>query len=537
MNTKGQQESKKIYFDHIPVPYQSLNKDGYINRVNSKWLKILGYTKKEVFNKHFSNFLSDSSKEKFKKGFVFFKKNGFINNIVFEMVKKCKNSLIVSFEGQIESDKSGNFFQTHCIFSDITEKEKNKKLIETQKIQERMMEEKLFESQKFELIGQLAGGIAHDFNNLLQVMQGYSNFLIEKLDNIDDREVAQDIFYCTEKAADLTRQLLAFSQKQVLTTEKLDLNTFISLNLKVIKRILGEQVELSYSPCMDFLISMADHSQLEQVFLNICINAKEAIAEMKTVPKGGPKLSIKTKLMVLKNKFCQENIWARPGRYALISIKDNGPGMDAMTLKRIFEPFFTTHEIGRGTGLGLAAVHGIIKQHNGFINVISEHENGTDFQIFLPISMQSLSKNKNENQLFLKRANEKTVLIAEDDPTVRNLVCRMLKKNGYNLILAQNGLEACELIKEHYKEIDFLLLDVLMPGKKGGQVYDFFSTYRPDPPTLFMSGYTSGSLNKKILKKSNVEFITKPFSLGKLIEIIRYILDEEEVKPPPELIQ
>jgi PAS domain S-box-containing protein len=508
-------EDGLIHYQNLPVPYQSLDEKGNIIAVNQAWLDKLGYQAHEVISSNFALFLAPGFSQGFKSAFSNFKSKGSVSDIRFKMLHKSGILIDVSFEGMIEYDEKGNFVKTHCVFKDITQDEFNRQKLLKQFEQEKIIENKLNQAQKFELVGHLAGGIAHDFNNLLQVIHGYSSLLIDNLsEDSPEKELASDILYSTEKAGVLTSQLLAFSQKQVLSRAKIDINTLLSDLLRMIKRAAGEQIELIFSPSHDLLITMADPIQLEQVILNICVNARHAMN------KGGI-LRIATKLKIIDQNFCASSPEAQPGTYVYISIQDDGEGIDEINKGRIFEPFFTTKELGKGTGMGLAAVDGIIKQHGGFIDVISNKNRGTDFQIYLPAGAGS--DTSNSGMLKGAAVKDKTIFIAEDDISVRRLVSRILQRAGYNVICAEDGVDAINKLKENTDSIHLLLLDLIMPKKSGKDVYEFYQSIDSNDskkPVLFMSGYTSGMLDKTFLKQKNIDFISKPFSSYDLLDRI-----------------
>lgn len=325
--------------------------------------------------------------------------------------------------------------------------------------QHRRLEEQLRQSQKMEAIGQLAGGVAHDFNNILTVILGYANLLSMRCKFSDqDKEAMEHIISAAEKAAQLTQGLLAFSRKQVMNPKNVNLNDVVQQVQKFLVRIIGEDIRLKAVYNDAILMVLADVGQIEQVLMNLATNARDAM------PEGG-ELTIETGLQVIDESFVNHHGCGKPGCYALISVSDTGYGMDEETRSRIFEPFFTTKEVGKGTGLGMAIVHGIVNQHNGFIYVYSEQGKGTVFKIFIPlIDKEALSEIGNLIVPPPKGGTE-TILVVEDDPSVRKVVEDVLKDSGYNIICAEDGQQAVEVFRENRSRIQLILMDMVMPKK------------------------------------------------------------------------
>jgi two-component system NtrC family sensor kinase len=389
---------------------------------------------------------------------------------------------------------------------DITEKSK--------------LEEQLRQAQKIEAIGQLAGGVAHDFNNILTAIIGFGSLAKMKTNPADPtRPLIDNILASADRAAHLTRSLLAFSRKQILLPKPVDLNNIINSVVKLISRLIGEDIELSTRLAAKSLIVMADGGQIEQVLMNLATNARDAM------PKGGP-LTITTEERALGEDFARAHGYGKPGKYAQMTVCDSGFGMDASTLSRIFEPFYTTKELGKGTGLGLSMVYGIVKQHGGFINVYSEPEKGTTFRIYLPLVAEPEEAAPAEATVLPPGGNE-TLLLAEDDQVVRTLTGNILRNFGYRVIEATDGMDALEKMIAQGKEIDLAILDAVMPKMSGMEVHDTLLTMGYRKKTLFVSGYTADFLNRKGIFEEGVQFISKPMSPFELLKKIRGILDEK----------
>ncbi|KAF0146283.1 MAG: PAS/PAC sensor hybrid histidine kinase [Nitrospirae bacterium] len=386
--------------------------------------------------------------------------------------------------------------------------------------EQKRLEDQLRQAQKMEAVGQLTGGIAHDFNNILTAIMGYAGLMQMKMKEDDPFKVNVDqILASSERAAHLTQGLLAFSRRQVLNPKPVDINNVINTMVKLLKRVIGEDIELETDPSQEPLTIMADSVQVEQALMNFATNARDAM------PKGG-QLTIETKKIELDEEFIKAHGYGAPGTYALMSISDNGVGMDEKTREKIFEPFFTTKEAGKGTGLGLSMVYGIVKQHNGYINVYSEPSRGTTFKIYLPlIETGQLSEEKPEEHRLPAGGNE-TILLAEDDEAVRRFTVSVLHEFGYKVIEAVDGEEAITKFMENKDGIRLLILDVIMPRKSGKDAYDEIKAINPGIKVLFASGYTDDVIqSRKFIEEGS--FISKPVSPTILLKKIREILDRK----------
>jgi PAS domain S-box-containing protein len=383
----------------------------------------------------------------------------------------------------------------------------------------RKLEAQLLHAQKMESLGQLAGGIAHDFNNILTAIMGYAGLLTMKMRKDDPlRRNAEQILASSERAAHLTSSILAFSRKQIIHLKPVNLTEVIKGVEKLLLKLLGERIQFKTVFADEDLVVMADSNQLEQVFMNLIINARDAM------PNGGL-LMVETERIVIDKKYKKTHGYGEPGDYALISVADTGPGMDEKTRARIFEPFFTTKEVGKGTGLGLSIVYGIIKQHNGYINVYSEIGKGTTFKIYLPLSEKNSEYSKHDFEDHEVSAGTETLLLAEDDTEVREFTKYILEESGYTVIESRDGDDAVDKFMENKGEIQLLLLDVIMPGKNGKEVYHEISRENPDVKVLFMSGYTANIIHKKGILDDGLDVILKPVSPRKLLQKIREVLD------------
>jgi PAS domain S-box-containing protein len=381
------------------------------------------------------------------------------------------------------------------------------------------LEEQLLQAQKMEAIGQLAGGIAHDFNNILTAIIGFGTLLksgVEKNDLLNSYAI--QILTSAKKAASLTQSLLTVSRKQIISPKALDLNALIRGIENILSRIVGEDVELSIELTDKDLTVMADSTQIDLALMNLVTNAKDAM------PDGGS-LTITTELVRFDHEFIKAHGYGKPGLYALIAVKDTGEGMNEETKERIFEPFFTTKEIGKGTGLGLSMVYGIIQQHDGYIQVYTELNKGAVFEIYFPV-IQSTIKEVPKSVLSPIQRGTETILVAEDDEQVRDLIREILTGAGYTVIEATDGEEALRAFQDNRDEIQLLIFDVVMPKRNGKDVYDEIKIIRPGIKAVFISGYDAHIIHKKEIIEEGLTFISKPISPDVFLKEVREVLDK-----------
>jgi nitrogen-specific signal transduction histidine kinase len=391
---------------------------------------------------------------------------------------------------------------TEAICRDITERQQ--------------LEEQLRQSQRVESVGRLAGGIAHDFNNLLTVIAGYTEALLDRKDPVDEPELTE-IAAAAERAAILTHQLLAFSRRQVLQPTVLNLNQVVADITQMLERLLGERIEIVSSLDATIAPVLADVNQLEQVIVNLAVNARDAM------PDGGT-LTIETGSVELDHEYVVKHREATVGRHSMLAVSDTGTGMDAATMANLFEPFFTTKPVGIGTGLGLATVYGIVKQSGGNIWVYSEPGRGTTFKVYLPVSEAPLTPAQSSDRVAIPTGNE-TILIVEDEQALRDLVVQMLATRGYRAIAAETVQHAVELIDNDELSIDLLLTDLVMPGTNGRELAEQVRARRPDVRVLFMSGYADAAVLSTGTLEPGSAFVEKPFSANELAHKVREVLD------------
>jgi two-component system cell cycle sensor histidine kinase/response regulator CckA len=403
-------------------------------------------------------------------------------------------------------DSDGQVSGAICMSLDITDR--------------KQLEEQLRQAQKMEAVGRLAGGIAHDFNNLLMVIQGYSDLLVERLPGGDPlRRNAEQIQMASQRASSLTRQLLAFSRKQMLAPKILNVQSVVAEMEKILRRLIGEDIQLETSSAPDLGLVKADRSQIEQVILNLAVNARDAM------PQGG-RLTIETANVELDASYSHPPAVLSPGRYVMMAVTDNGCGMDAETQAHVFEPFFTTKEKGKGTGLGLATVYGVVKQSGGYVWVYSEPGRGTSFKIYLPrIEETAVPAGRDgKSEMQIPERGSETILLVEDEKGVRELAREYLASSGYTVIEAEDGHTALELAAMHVGQIHLLLTDVVMPGISGRELAERVSQIRPGIKIIYMSGYTDQAVVHHGILQNDAVLLQKPFTLmtlaGKLREML-----------------
>lgn len=384
----------------------------------------------------------------------------------------------------------------------------------------RQAQEQLLQAQKLESVGRLAGGVAHDFNNLLTVISGYTELVTEQLPvDMPARNDLHQVQIATERAAGLTRQLLTFARKQMVQPRAVDLNLLLRDLDKMLHRLLSEDIQLTTRTADRLDTVMADPGQVEQVIVNLAVNARDAM------PDGG-QLTIATSNIVLNAKDVRLHPDLTPGDWVLISVSDTGMGMDESTQKRAFEPFFTTKEQGKGTGLGLATCYGIIKQAGGHISLYSEPGRGTTFKIYLPAVREAVVK-EGEKSSTLCPGGSETILLVEDDPSVLALGTAMLRKRGYTVLEASNGETALQAVREYEGKIHLLLTDVVMPQMGGKELVNRLKKELPEIKVLYTSGYTDDAIVRHGVLESGVAFLQKPFTTTSLSQLVRTTLDSE----------
>ena len=390
----------------------------------------------------------------------------------------------------------------------------------------RRTEEQLRQAQKMESVGRLAGGVAHDFNNMLGVILGHTDMILDHPELLPPvRAALTEVRKAAQRSAEMTRQLLAFARKQTMAPEVLDINTMVEGMLKIIKRLIGEDVHLDWEPGAHTWPIKMDPSQVDQILVNLCVNARDAI-------NGVGKVTIATDNATFDEAHCKHHADCKPGEYVLLAVRDNGNGMPPETVDKIFEPFFTTKQLGKGTGLGLATVHGIVMQNNGFISVDSKPGKGTSFKIYLPRHAGPSREVSPPDHLKTTARGHETILVVEDEPAILHMVTEMLQGIGYTILPAETPSQAIPLAQSHQGTIDLLLTDVVMPAMNGRELSVHIKALYPQVKCLFMSGYTANIIAKQGVLDKGVHFIQKPFSIQNLASKLRELLDTGQHNHP-----
>ncbi len=392
--------------------------------------------------------------------------------------------------------------------------------------EQKILSEQLFQSQKMESIGKLAGGIAHDFNNILTVINIHAEVALMELEKESELWVDVDeIRKAGERAANLTRQLLAFSRKQMIMPRALNINHLISNMEKMLGRLISEDIKLEFNLGKKVGKIHADPSQLDQIIMNLVVNARDAIKNRPETSKKS--ITISTSEVFLDKNYVAENLGSSCGRHLKLQVEDSGCGMTREVQRQVFEPFFTTKEIGQGTGLGLATVYGIVKQNQGSINVYSKPGRGTTFKIYWPVMQEEEAETTENQELTTTIGGSEVILLAEDSDQLRKISCRRLREAGYTVIEASHGKEALDKIKNYPDKIDLLFSDVIMPIMGGKELSEKIRVIYPDIAILFTSGYTDKSIQQGLLTSENESFINKPYSTNEILINIRRLLDSK----------
>ena len=382
------------------------------------------------------------------------------------------------------------------------------------------LESQLKQAQKMETIGTLAGGIAHDFNNALSVIIGFTEIALDDID--PERQLYEDlneVHLAAKRAADITRQLLAFARKQAIVPKILDLNENVGSMLKMIQRLIGENIDLAWLPGANLWSVKMDPTQIDQILANLCVNARDAI-------EGVGKVTIESENTSLTENYCDDHIGFVPGEFVQLSVSDNGFGMNKEILENIFEPFFTTKDVDKGTGLGLSTVYGIVKQNNGFINVYSEPDKGTTIKIYLPRHKAETFESHKKSIEEIPISKGETILVVEDDPSILNIMQKILEHLGYTVLTSSVPKKTMDIVKEYTGRIHLLITDVIMPKMNGRDLAEQLQSDYPDLKCIFMSGYSSDAIAHQEILDEKVNFIQKPFSRSELAKIVRKVLDE-----------
>jgi len=508
-------ESERRFRDlyhNAPLGYNEYDTSGCITNVNRTGLEMLGYSASEMIGQPVWKF---NVEEKTTRERIMAKLAGKIppgRNLERTYRKKDGTTIPVLIEDRLILDEKEQISGIRSTIQDISDRKRVEKEMAD-------LQEQLRQSQKMEAIGLLAGGIAHDFNNLLTVISGHSQLLIIELEESDRRrENIKEIQKAANRAAALTGQILAFSRRQILIPKVIDLNHVLRNMDKMLRPVIGEDIELVTGLTEDLGRIRADPGQIEQVIVNLAVNARDAM------PNGG-RLCIETSNVELDESYVRTHVAVHSGRYVMFSVSDTGAGMAPEVRERIFEPFYTTKEKGQGTGLGLSVVYGIVKQSGGSIWVYSEPDRGTTFKVYFPRVDEPVEQTRERPAGAIPRGSE-TLLIVEDDDSVRELAVEILEKQGYRVLHASNGKEALTLFEQNRKSIHLLVTDVVMPGMNGHELAGRLHSFDPEVKVLYMSGYTDSTIVHHGMLEKGVSYIQKPFTPQGLALGVRQVLEK-----------
>jgi len=505
-------ESEETYrniFQNAQVGlYRTRISDGKILESNEQLARMFGYDTRDEFVAEYvtsQNYVDPGTR---KRMLDEIKKNGVVKNFEVRFYRKDRSIFWARYSAKIYPDKGW----IEGVAEDITEHKR------AEAERERLQAE-LIQAQKMESVGRLAGGIAHDFNNMLTIILGYGENLMAQLPADSPlREQVRQIIDAGSRSAALTQQLLAFSRKQVISPRVLDLNDTVENMLKMVRRLIGEDIDLIWLPGHDVWRVNMDPTQIDQILANLTLNARDAIS-------GVGRVTIQTKNIVFNGAYCADHAGALPGDHVMLSVSDDGCGMDQETLDHLFEPFFTTKEVGKGTGMGLPTVYGIVKQNNGFIDVESEPGKGTVVSVYLPRVEGEAFEEKEVEAGELPRGRGEMVLLVEDEPVLLQMAKAMLERFGYRVLTASRPKEAIERVQEHGEEIQLLMTDVVLPQMSGQDLAHRLREIRPGLRCLFMSGYTAEIIAKRGMLDKGVHFLEKPFTLNELAWKVRKALE------------
>lgn len=485
----------------------SVGATGYVESFNLAGQRLFGYEPFEVIGSSITLLIPDTKTDGTtgRKPWYLSAMTGSVNTLERQMIGRRKDGSRIPLEVAFSAFELNGTLHYTGILRDLTEKS--------------ALEAQLRQSQKMEAFGQLAGGVAHDFNNLLTIIIGCSDMLLPGLQRNDPaHELVTDIRTAGDRAAALTRQLLAFSRRQLLEPKIINLNETVAEVEKMLRRLIGEDVLLASNLDAGLQPVRVDPGQIEQVLVNLAVNARDAM------PHGG-QLTIETRNVVWTEEYCRVHLGYMPGRYVMISMTDTGSGMTPEVKRRVFEPFFTTKGAGKGTGLGLATVFGIVRQSGGQVNVYSEVNVGTSLQVYLPAIEQSSEAEPVRENLDAMRMGSELILLVEDEEAVRKIAKLALESHGYTVIEASSGTEALAVAGSFTKPIDLVISDVVMPGMSGRQFAETLRQQRKDFRLLFISGYTDDAVVRHGIVKADEAFLQKPFSPNTLARKVREVLD------------
>ncbi len=512
---RKEKEFSQTLVQSSPIFFVAISSTGKTIMMNDSLLQALGYTRDEVVGMDYmATFVPESDRDALSIVFdqLTLLKNATLNENY--ILAKDGRRLLVEWHGRNVLKEAGEFDYFFGVGIDITDRRRMEE-------EQEKLRTQLTQAQKMESVGRLAGGVAHDFNNMLGVILGRAEIAMMKTDPTQPLyKDLLEIQKAAEHSAGLTRQLLAFARKQTVAPQVLDLNEIVEGMLKMLRRLIGEDIDLVWRPDAALWPVKMDPTQIDQILANLCVNARDAIS-------GVGKVTIETGTTIFDEAHCANHPGFVPGDYALLAVSDNGCGIDKDTLDKLFEPFFTTKGVGKGTGLGLATVYGIVKQNNGFINVYSEPGQGTTFRIYLPRHVGKAELLRTDELADTTALGNETILLTEDEPAILEMTTLMLQHLGYAVLQAGTPGEAIRLAVEHSGQIHLLMTDVIMPEMNGRDLARNILSLYPDIKRLFMSGYTANTIAHHGVLDDGVHFIQKPFSLSNLSDKLREVLGKK----------
>jgi two-component system, cell cycle sensor histidine kinase and response regulator CckA len=504
-----------LHFENVLDLIFSIDRELTVKTISPSVKKILGYEPEDLIGKPFQklNLMDERYLEQAVADVMRILSGESVNLTIYEIFTKEGKKIFAEITWS-PILKNGAIIGIIAVARDVTERKKAE-------VDKKKLQEQLWQSQKMEAIGRLSGGIAHDFNNLLTVIIGSAEMALMGFESESyDKGFLNSIKEAGEKAAILTRQLLAFSRKQVFQAEVFNLNDAVYDMDKMLRRLIGENIELKTHLSPETCMIETDRGQVEQIIMNLAVNAKDAM------PEGG-KLIIETTKVELDEEYADSHIILKPGFYEMMAISDTGIGMTNEVKSHLFEPFFTTKEKGKGTGLGLSIVYGIVNQSNGFIWVYSEPGMGTTFKIYFPrVDKTDVDIKKMEKEPEAPINGSETILVVEDDSMTREIIKMILNKSGYKVLFAANSGEAINISEEHKEKIDLILTDLVMPGMGGRELANLLVDKRKEMKVLYMSGYTDNTISHNGILEKGINFIQKPFTTNGLNKKLREVLED-----------
>ena len=494
----------RTLFEHSLDGIGIVTIDGQFLDANPAFCELFGYSREEIRHLNAGQlYVNPADRHALIQSY---QNDGYIKNQKVRMRKKDGTQLICQISGTIQVETESQQAIIYSITRDMTAYYR--------------MEDQLRQAQKMESVGRLAGGVAHDYNNALSAIIGFTELAIDSADPEGPlRGNLNEVLHAAKHATEITRQLLAFARKQTIAPKVLDLNDNIENVLKMIRHLIGENIDLSWIPGAGLWPVNIDPTQIDQILANLCVNARDAIEDV-------GKVTIETGNVTLDETYCANHAGFVPGEFVLMAVSDNGSGMEKEILDNIFEPFFTTKDVDKGTGLGMATVYGIVKQNRGFINVYSEPGIGTSIKIYLPRYKGNDVETQQESVVDTPQSHGETILLVEDDLSVLKLAQQILNGLGYTVLAVSTPGDALDLVKEHTGEIHLLITDVIMPEMNGREMADRLQAVCPGLKCMFMSGYTTNAIVHSGVLDDKVQFLQKPFSKKDLIMAVRKALNE-----------